>query len=325
MKKISIIIPVYNSEKFISKTISCLKRQTLDDLEFIIVNDGSTDNSLNICKNLTKGDKRFNIISQANKGVSAARNEGIKYAHGKYFLFLDSDDTFDDDMCESMYKVATEQDADLIIFGIKIQELDGNVRYMNNTKVTEKWDLNKALTEFYNRRRLNIGVHTKLFGRNIIEKIKFEEGKKINEDKFFLFEGILNAEKIIYSDQCKYLYIRRMGSASNSSYHPKYKDAIYFSKKIIKIVNSKFPEFKIKAYQDYMNNLLFTFRKLCKKKENKEIYIEDYRELKSEIKKANLKLLHGYSFINKSEVIFIKLFGDLYFYIIKTIYRKKRG
>lgn len=325
MKKISIIIPLYNSEKFIADTISCLKRQKLDDLEFIIINDGSTDNSLKICEDLTKGDKRFNIISQTNKGVSAARNEGIKHANGEYFLFLDSDDVFDDDMCESMYRVAKEKNSDLVIFGIKIKELDGTIRYMNNTKVIEKWDLNKALTEFYNRKKLNIGVHTKLFSRKIVEKIKFEEGKKINEDKFFLFEGILNAKNIIYNDLCKYLYIRRYGSASNSSYHPKYKDAIYFSKKIINIIKKDFSSFYINAYQDYMSNLLFTFRKLCKRKENKEIYSEDYKELKEEIKNANLKLLKGYSFINILEVIFIKLFGNLYFHIIRIIYRKKRG
>lgn len=323
MKKISIIIPVYNSEKFIADTILCLKKQTLDDLEFIIVNDGSTDNSLNICKDLTKGDKRFNIISQTNKGVSAARNEGIKYASGEYFLFLDADDIFDDDMCESMYKVAKENKADLVIFGIKIKEFDGSIKYMNNTNVIEKWNLNKALTEFYNRKKINVGVHTKLFSKKIVENIKFEEGKKINEDKFFFFESILKAKKIVYNDQCKYLYIRRYGSASNTSYQPKYKDSIYFSKRILNIVKKNYLEFYIKAYQDYTNNLLFVFRKLCKKKENREIYSKDYQELKEEINNVDLKLLKKYNLINKLEIIFIRLFGNLYFYIIKTIYGKR--
>jgi len=90
MKKISIIIPIYNSEKFLSQTIECLKRQTLEGIEIILVNDGSTDNSLKICQELTKNDERFLIVSQENKGVSAARNKGIEKATGEYFLFLDA-------------------------------------------------------------------------------------------------------------------------------------------------------------------------------------------------------------------------------------------
>jgi len=190
-------------------------------------------------------------------------------------------------------------------------------------QIQEKWELPKALEEFFDRKKVNVGVHTKLFKRNLVNKIKFEEGKKINEDKYFLFEGILLAEKIIYKDSCKYQYIRRQGSASNSAYHPKYKDAIYFSKKILNVCEEKYPNFYIKAYEDLMNGLLFTFRKLCKKAENREKYKEDYLELKAEIKKSDFKKLKKYKLINKLEIFFIKYFGDLYYYIIKIIYKNK--
>lgn len=323
MKKISIVIPIYNAERYLTQTIECLKRQTLKEIEIILVNDGSTDNSLNICEELTKGDERFIIISQENKGVSATRNIGKKKANGEYLLFIDADDIFDEDMCESMYNTAIENSADLVIYGIKIQEFNGKVRYMNNSQIQEEWDLNKALMEFFYRKRLNIGVHTKLFSKKITERIQFEEGKKINEDKYFLFEGILLAEKIVYKDSCKYQYIRRLGSASNSAYHPKYKDAIYFSKKILDICEREHHDFYISAYEDLANALLFTFRKLCKKKENKEKYNDDYIELKTEIKRCDLTKLRKYKLINRLEILFIKCFDNLYYYIIKAIYKNK--
>lgn len=323
MKKISIIIPFFNAEPYLPTTIKCLKKQTLKDIEIVLVNDGSTDNSLKICYDLTKGDRRFRIITQENKGVSAARNVGIENSSGEYYLFLDADDIYDNDMCECIYNIAKKENADLTIYGIKIQEFDGKIHYMNNTNVKEIWSTHKAITEFFTRKKINVGVHTKLFSKTLIEQLRFEDGKKINEDKFFLFQSILLAKKIIYYDQCKYLYIRRKGSASNSSYHPKYKDAIYFSKKILNEIQREYPAFYITAYKDLQNARLFTFRKLCKNKENKYKYKSDYDELKAEIKGSDLSQLKGYKIINILETIVIKYFGDLYYYIISMVYKNK--
>ena len=323
MKKVSVIIPIYNAEKFLNDTINCLKNQTLEDIEFILVDDGSTDNSLKICRQLTCNDKRFKIISQKNKGVSAARNFGIDSSNGEYYLFLDADDFFDKDMCEKMYNVATDTRADLVIFGIKIQEFNGKIHYMNNTNLQNEWTKNEALNEFFSRKKLNVGVHTKMFSKDIISKNRFEEGRKINEDKYFLFTSILLAKKIVYKDICKYLYIRRKGSASNSDYSPKYKDTIYFSKKILNDISKNYPMFYIDAYKDLQNSRLFTFRKLCKKKENFIKYKQDYIELKNEIKNWKLKYLKGYKLINKLDIIFIKFFGNLYFHIISNVYKNR--
>lgn len=323
MPKISIIIPFFNAEMYISKTIQCLIQQTLDEIEIIMVDDGSTDQSLEICQKLTKNYSHFKIITQKNKGVSAARNMGVKYSTGEYYLFLDADDEFDSDMCEKMYDVAKTNQADLVIFGIKVKEFDGSIHYINNTGIQEIWNKHDALSEILDRKRLNSGVHTKLISKSIVKKISFEDGRKINEDKYFLFQSILLAKKIVYCDHCKYLYIRRRGSASNSSYQTKYKDMIYFSNKILNQITEYDPSLIFLAYADLEKSLLFVFRKLCKKRENKMIYHSDYYELKNKIKKLNYKKSKKLKLINRLEIIVIKLFGDLYFYVISFIYHEK--
>ena len=100
---ISIIIPVYNSEKYLAATLSSVQNQTLQDFEVICVNDGSTDNSLNILENFTKKDNRFKIFTQENAGGSASRNKGLELSKGKYIAFLDNDDIYHPQYLEILY------------------------------------------------------------------------------------------------------------------------------------------------------------------------------------------------------------------------------
>ena len=104
MPKISVIIPVYNVEKYITQCLESLVNQTMNDLEFVCVNDGSTDNSLNILKNYAEKDSRFVIINQTNQGAGVARNTAIKAAKGEYLVCLDPDDWFELNAMEVLYK-----------------------------------------------------------------------------------------------------------------------------------------------------------------------------------------------------------------------------
>ena len=114
MKKISVIVPVYNTEEYIEKCINSITGQTYKNLEIIVVNDGSTDNSLNILKSLQSKDSRIRIINQENKGVSAARNTGLDNTTGEYIAFVDSDDYLEKNMYEKMLKYMGESGADLV-------------------------------------------------------------------------------------------------------------------------------------------------------------------------------------------------------------------
>ena len=118
MVKISVIIPVYNVEKYLKECLDSVINQTLKDIEIICVNDGSTDNSLNILENYAKKDNRIIVISQKNKGLSGARNTGLKYCSGEYVSFIDSDDYVSKDLFELTYNNAISNNSDLVIFKI---------------------------------------------------------------------------------------------------------------------------------------------------------------------------------------------------------------
>ena len=116
MVKVSIIVPVYNVEKYISRCLNSLINQTLDDIEIICVNDCSTDNSFETVKEYAVKDSRFVLIEhEINQGLGSARNSGIGIASGKYIIFIDSDDYIDTDYCEKLYNTAKKYDADIVV------------------------------------------------------------------------------------------------------------------------------------------------------------------------------------------------------------------
>lgn len=136
MVKISIVMPVYNGEKFIQRSINSILDQTIDDIELICVNDESTDNTLKLLENLQKEHKFIKIINQKNSGSGKARNKGIANATGEYLAFLDADDIFvDDDSLEKMYEIAHEHDADMVGANLirvsNDDELEDNFNYTN--------------------------------------------------------------------------------------------------------------------------------------------------------------------------------------------------
>ena len=132
--KVSVIVPVYNVEKYLDKCLDSLANQTLKDLEIIIVNDGSPDNSEDIIKKYTKKYKNFKYYKKENGGLSSARNYGIKYASGDYIAFLDSDDYVKSDMYEKMYEKAIKGNYDLVVCDIDYLYPDKTIRVGSGIK-----------------------------------------------------------------------------------------------------------------------------------------------------------------------------------------------
>ena len=127
MSKVSIIIPVYNSEKYVEKCIKSVINQTFRELEIIVIDDGSTDKSYDVLKNLAMEDKRILLLHQENAGVAIARNNGIAMASGEYLTFLDGDDYIKEDYIERLYMCAQEKSADMVVCGITFVDEDGNI------------------------------------------------------------------------------------------------------------------------------------------------------------------------------------------------------
>lgn len=201
MTDISIIVPVYNAEKYLKKCLDSLVNQTKKELEFILINDGSTDKSEEIIK--TYKDKRIKYFKNKNQGIGKTRNFGIEKSSGKYLMFLDSDDYFSNDACEILYKEAEKEKADLIVFDYYRVE-KGN---LNEVKIESfnaaniKADPNLLL-------KINLGPCNKIYKTDLIKNngIKFEESLKY-EDTLFVVKAIYNAQKIIKLNRFLHYYM----------------------------------------------------------------------------------------------------------------------
>lgn len=240
--KVSVIVPVYNSGEFLENTIKKIRNQTLKDIEIILVDDGSTDRSPEICDSLAEEDARIKCIHIKNSGVCVARNRGMSAACGKYIGFSDADDIPDENLYETLYSLAEENNCQVSMVKYATVFEDGKVINSDGTdKITVYHSKSEVLADFLSDKLLS-GVYTKLFRRDLCSEISFEEGRKINEDKMFIFDALRKAESGCYRDISLYTYIRRKGSSSNSVFSEKHFDCIYFADKIQSIVEKDFTE-----------------------------------------------------------------------------------
>lgn len=230
---ISIIIPVYNCEKYLNNCLDSIMKQTYRNFEVIIVDDGSTDNSSNIYRYYEENYDEVKIIKQKNSGVSSARNKGIDSAIGEYLLFIDSDDMIKEDMLNKMYKFAIENDADIVLSGFEVK---GSSLRSNDTNVLKKCCNGKNVSVITNEEVIARVILTdpeeviygyiwrNLYKANIINKnkIRFSEGIKISEDFMFLLEVLDKCKNVVITPEEFYIY-----SINDDSVTVKYIDTIH--------------------------------------------------------------------------------------------------
>lgn len=214
MKKgfISIIVPVYNSEKYLKKCIESIMNQTYKKIEIIIVNDGSTDNSINIIEELKKIDSRIVLINQTNAGVSSARNTGLDYAKGEYVTFVDSDDFIDEKLYEKMIE-NFEENVDIVCCGLRILSSDGKVIEENNYP-KQIFSNEEAMSECLKNECIKFDVYTKIFKTtlfNLNKKIRFPIDKLMEEANTLPYI-FLKCNKIKFCGVIGYNYCKREGS-----------------------------------------------------------------------------------------------------------------
>lgn len=207
--KISLIIPVYNTEKFLAEALKSVESQTFKDFEAIIINDGSTDNSGKIIDSFAAKNKSFRVINQDNKGLSAARNAGIKAATGQYIAFFDSDDYLSPDFLKELYKLASENQADIAYCNFYIyKNKSGFTSYMPFTAKSGVYSRKKAL----NKLILDITMHhfawNKLFSRSLFTENFIEFPDMYYEDIATCPRLFFCANKIAVTSKALYYYRR---------------------------------------------------------------------------------------------------------------------
>ena len=240
IEKISIIVPIYNSEKYLERCISSIIQQTYSNIEIILINDGSTDKSLEICKDFAKKDNRIILYNGKNEGVSNARNRGINLSNGEYITFIDSDDSIDKDYIKCMVE--------------NIINEDYLIKYNYNKELKAKtYHRDKFLKKIIQGNVFG-ACWGYLFSKKILKDIYFDSNTSYMEDAIFIVEYLLRVKyvKILKEGLYHYNYNIESLTNSNNNMEKKLNGYIYSINKIenILIENSKYND----TYEKYLNN-----------------------------------------------------------------------
>ena len=232
MSKISIIIPIFNSEKFIHQCLESIVSQTLIDWECILINDGSIDNSGMICEEYAEKDNRFKVIHQKNGGSASARNAGLQHCHSKYIAFVDSDDYIGNNYLEKLYNAIETNDADLIICGYTEQKGKQKKKIIPTLGLK---NIESVFADFLSG-QIKGYLWNKLFKSEIIERhsIKFSEGHNLWEDNLFVLQYLYKSHKIFFISDCIYNYNRQIQNSLTRCLTSKKFDDVVFSLNYIK-------------------------------------------------------------------------------------------
>lgn len=227
---ISIVVPVFNTKKYLDKCLTSLKTQTLGNIEIIVIDDGSSDGSQYICDSFAKEDDRFKVIHKDNAGLSAARNDGIDIAQAKYIMFVDSDDWVDPLFCEKSYLAADNNDADIVIFQyseyglmkcLKHEAFPKEGLYSSEEVLTSLWQIVGGF------------AWNKLYRRELFEDICYPVGRYY-EDAAVTHRVVYKANRIFLLKEELYHYRRyRAGSISNNRSYNIIRDDILFNRQRI--------------------------------------------------------------------------------------------
>ena len=236
---ISVIIPIFNCDKYLHKCIDSVLKQTYSNLEIILIDDGSSDRSGQICDEYKKIDHRVRVFHQKNKGVSASRNLGLCKAKGTYITFVDSDDCIENSYIEELYSVLRKHNADYVTCGYKRIYSDRFERINDDGKEIE------ITSDEFVEKLLNVQngygfVHMKLIKKSIIHNIRFEESLKVGEDALFNVQLCANLKKIVIYHKALYNYTYNSDSLVrkyDKNYVSKYLQSMQCMKQYI---NSKY-------------------------------------------------------------------------------------
>ena len=337
--KISIIVPVYNVEIYLRECFDSIVNQTFKDFEVICINDGSTDNSLQILEEYAAKDSRFIILSQENQGQGVARNKGIEISKGKYISFVDPDEWMDNGALETLYNFAEEKSAQIVRFDYKsYEDYTGKGKETSLSEIVKK-EFNYDLKDrsAYNwrifkdgcMRKLGLAVWAYFYNKQFIleNNIKFAPSRR-GEDHLFSVGAILCANEIYYLKQNLYYYRTRLGSAvnsvgednflvfdniqrmkefllSHSLYQELEEEFLNYSQTCLEWHYDQTPKKMIKRYEDLCKQYFKTnkeFKKWLKKTKTRRNLIENIFSLKNqkiEGVKHKAVTILGYTFLIK--------------------------
>ena len=315
---ISVVIPIYNVEEYLPRCIESVIKQTYENIEIILVDDGSPDSCYDICEEFSKKDGRIKVIHKENGGLSDARNFGINISKGKYITFIDSDDYVSDDYIEYLYFMIKKYKTKISTCGHYICYDDNQV--VKTALETKKVNKETALKSILYDKEIDICSWGKLYDIDLFKEIRFPKGK-IFEDTattYLLFE---ECDYIAVGEECKYYYIMRNNSITTNDFNLKKMDLIDMTETMCKYISKKYPVLKNACNRRLMWAYLSTYTKIVYTPSDK--YIAEKDKIKKYINN-NRKIVLKDENISKRDRVSLRIFkyGDFVFKLSWKIYKK---
>jgi glycosyltransferase involved in cell wall biosynthesis len=258
---VSFVIPVYNQEKYIKRNLESLVKQTNKNFEIVFVDDGSTDNSVEVINNFLKDkDIKYKIISQENKGVSSARNKGLEESEGDYIIFLDSDDFVSENLVEEIFTAVISRKLDIVVW--KYLRLNENglgkvkkQRPFHGLKDNNIYLGLEVLHKILIDKSFWICTGNAAYSKEFLRKynLKYSEKYKYGEDHKFIFESLIVADKVLFLDKVLFYYLIHEKSAMNQKFQIKQLDPFFAMEEVAKFLDKTFDNMVSNFDESYMN------------------------------------------------------------------------
>lgn len=279
---ISIIVPIYNVEKYLRRCIDSILNQTYNDLEIILVNDGSTDLCASICDEYSVLDNRIKVIHKKNGGLSSARNAGLRIASGDYISFVDSDDWIEPHMYETLLKNVINYKAQISSGGVT------DLFEKDDAYIPIKSTFNGNIEIVYDNKEESIkrflsspwAAWGKIYHKSIHEDIFFPEGE-INEDEAIALKLLNRCERVVYTNESMYNYIKRPNSITTTSFNRSKLDWYKHCKQDLESIEKEYIDLIEYAHERYIRSIMWSIRSMFVSKEDFQSEIKYFiKELK---------------------------------------------
>ena len=309
---VTVIVPVYNTAPYLKECVASISSQTYQKLEIIAVDDGSTDGSAELLDEIAGKDSRIKVVHKENGGVSSARNTGLEMAHGEYISFVDSDDTLEPDMYETLLSMAEQYNAAIAhcsysrLTGDDQRPIGGSGRILAQTGTGAQVSLLKG--EYFTG-----GLWNKLFRRELFGPIRLCEDLRINEDVLAVFQLFQCADKTVFIDVCKYNYrTSSTSSCAKTGWLKKSQDCIKATERMRDIatdqaVQKLIDERLLRCLLGYYRNLLFSGYRNSATERSK--VLQEIRELEERGTNISRKKLFEYWLMRNAPYVYVAMYS----------------
>ena len=321
---ISVIVPVYNVAQYLEKSIASIQQQTYQNLEIILVDDGATDESDRLCEQIAEQDERVLVYHKENEGLSQARNDGLKQAHGDYVIFIDSDDYIHSEMIASLYQQLVKEDADVSSCGVMNVYANSESPQTENQDDYFVCDTETFLREYLIGEKIPGTICNKLIKKEVAAQLTFPKGL-IYEDAYYHFDLIKVAKKYVVNTNPYYYYFHRGDSITTKPYAEKDLAYIDIYQKFYTEVVKEYPNLTEVAFFRLAYAHFFILDKMLLDDNFKEF--KDYPRIYGYLKKHALAIFKNTIFRKGRRISALALFVNVRLYrilLFKNIEQSKK-